>query len=254
MNDEKLYCAIMDKVCKCYEITDTNEIRFFEYLVSLGIYFRKDFNKSIQNIQKDTGVGKSAQRRYAEKFCQMGFLETGIGEFCGNPHHSYRIRFDVLSNPAVLSKIMRPGTELYEKNIKLFRKLASQQSPRKTKEQAATKKEAQKLYDRLCDTVVRRNKMYNDGEIVGETKKILPTDTKLPHSPRVLAKLAALLKVYDVESVNNAFVAFYDEVLREHIKPRNSILEYFWVYDEEKGYDVVNRHLNLFNIHYSYAK
>ena len=253
MNDEKLLCCIMNKVRKNYVLTDIQEIQFFEYIVGMGANLKYDFNKSIKSIFEYTGIPRRAQERIAKKFSEMGFLRVGTGEYKGNPHRSYAVRFDNLSDPAVLGLIMKPGTELYERNIKFFSSLADKQLPIVTKEEASDKKAAEKLHERLCDHMVRRNKMYNDGELGVEPDKRLPLDTKLPMSRRVLAKLSAMIKMLGADSIVNAFVAFYDDKLKGNIKPKN-LLEYFWVYDEEDGYKVANYYLNHFNADYSYKK
>lgn len=246
------------KYIKDYAL-DNDERTMFDWLVikqhDFGV--SKPFRHSISQIEEATLLSKYLQNRILGKFKELGFLTVGKEFYQNNPYRSFFIDYSILTNPEVLGKIVREGTETYSNLLALFKEWAKEQAqsrkPATKKQQKAAEdksKATDALYICLNAKWDERRQMYNNGELTGKKPKRGKSKTSLPKSKNVVMLLGKLLDVYEQQAISNAFTAFSDAVLKDEVRC-SAPLSYF-LKCEGGDFPVVNQNLDNFNTQYSY--
>lgn len=104
------------------------------------------------------------------------------------------------------------------------------------------------LIDELQRLYKSRIKMHNQSD----TQKRGKSESKLVVTKRLKQQVKNALKVKTELEITNAFLPYIDSILKEQITI-SKILPYFFSYKNDE-YEIIDNHLDYYNIHYGYDK
>lgn len=112
-----------------------------------------------------------------------------------------------------------------------------------------------RIYRLLNGVYAQRCQFYNDGGLTGKVKpKRAKSVIQLQHNKPIERKLAKLTDYYDNNSIQNAFLAYMDEILTGKKTPEN-LMYNFLSFDEALDcFGVVNHYLNKFALYYTHGR
>lgn len=108
---------------------------------------------------------------------------------------------------------------------------------------------AKKFVQKLEDTFNTRREMITKDK---QTKKGL-SQTKIVINDNIIRKAGDALQEKGELAINNAFMVYADEVLKGNLSVQK-LLPFFFSKDAFGEYNVIDNHLEYFNMHYSYQK
>ncbi len=108
---------------------------------------------------------------------------------------------------------------------------------------------AKKFVQKLEETFNDRREMITKNK---QSKKGL-SQTKIVINDNIIRKAGEAIKVKGELAINNAFIAYADEVLKDKISVQK-LLPFFFSKDAFGEHNVIDNHLEYFNQHYSYSK
>lgn len=238
-----------------------DELILFDWLTVKQISFKyKPFHYSQARVEKETRIRRTRQEVIIKKFSALGFLKTDIkvNSVTRGRVRYYSVDFSVLADVDVLLEIILPRTTLFRDFIHYFTYHAAMQ--KKSKEEplepasAINHEAAARIYELLNEVYEKRRQYYNDGGLTGDVKpERLKSAVQLQCNKPIERKLAKLADRYNDSSIENAFLAYVDEILTKKKEPEN-LMYYFLSFDETLDcFGVVNHYLNDFTLHYSYS-
>lgn len=236
-----------------------DELILFDWLTVKQIAFKyKPFHYSQSRVEEETRIRRTRQEVIIKKFSDLGFLKTDIkvNSVTRGRVRYYSVDFSVLADADVLWEIILPKTLLFRDFLTYFAYHATMQ--KKSREEllkpaaSIDREAADRIYRLLNRVYDERCQYYNDG---GLTDKVKPKHTKcaiqLLRNKPIERKLAKLAGYYNDDSIENAFLAYVDEVLTGKKAPEN-LMYYFLSFDETQDcFGVVNHYLNYFTLYYS---
>ncbi|QHL86274.1 hypothetical protein GU926_01955 [Nibribacter ruber] len=133
---------------------------------------------------------------------------------------------------------------------------AQQKAERKAQKEAelveqAKQRKVDSLIRLLNNTYASRVNMHKEGKTKGERVKSI---TKLSFLKRNKDALYELAKEYGDEEIENSFIAYIDEFLKEDIEVRKLIPYFLARKPETRDFDTFHTYLNKFIAEYSYEK
>lgn len=236
-----------------------DELILFDWLTVKQIAFKyKPFHYSQARVEEETRIRRTRQEVIIRQFSALGFLKTDIkvNSVTRGRVRYYSVDFSVLADTDVLMEIILLRSTLFRDFLAYFAYHATMQ--KKSKEEllkpanAINREAADRIYQLLNKVYEERRQFYNNG---GLTYKVKPKRTKsaiqLQHNKPIERKLAKLADYYNDNSIENAFLAYVDEILTGEKEPEN-LMYYFLSFDETLDcFGVVNHYLNKFTLHYT---
>ena len=237
------YSVIMNKLE--HYLLPPDEVVFFEWLIEKHVYFgrQEKFHYAQRRIENETRIKRRRLDAIIRKFEEMGFVSTRIEALGTQPKVTY-FYVNISCMFRNLGRVIDSKTEYYrEWDYYLYEVLF--ENPMKPKK----KVNVDKIYKLLNKTYNDRINMYNDGELTYEKPSRIKLKTALPRSKTIDNSLTELVSVYGEDGVDNAFLAFIDQVLKENISCKRP-LNYF-LKKEGGTFVVFNEYLDYYNVEYS---
>lgn len=241
---------------KDYRVSN-DERTLFDWLVftQRGFGVGKPFRHSIPQVKAATNVTRFSQGKLFAHFVELGFLKLGTDVFNNNTYRSFFVDYSALAKKEVLSQIVHEGTDTFSAMFKMFAAWAKEQAkgekPLTKKEQKVVEAKlaaVEPLLNILNETYANRVKMYNNGELTSEKPKRTKNAATLVCTAKSKKQFTTLMGIYNNDSINAAFIAYVDDLLRGNLKT-DKILPYFLTYDEGE-FVVVNRYLEYYTLNY----
>lgn len=233
-------------------------IILFEWFVIKGKSFGyKEFYQSLRNIREETGIKRAKAEKIISKFKEIGLLQC---EIKGMPKvRHFIVDFSFLAKVTKLSLFYKK--EHVHEALIWFKELEKQA---KKKKQNKTKGKDQKGLDRNLESlIIRLNHTFNSRrEVCNEENKKEAikketsrynhlSKTEIPISLLNQHQLSLMLDHYKVDTIENSFIAYADNVFKGNEEPYN-MMNHFLMFDESKGtWSVFDYYLNHFNTNYS---
>lgn len=262
-NSNEPMCPLCTNVLRMHDyLLAPDEIAIFDSLVIKAISFRyKPFFYSQKRMEKETRVKRTRYEAIIKKFENWEIIQTYVDRM---PNTEGQIRyfyvdFHKLSQPEILAHIVNETSTLFlltqeymahhhRAGIDMYLR------PEKKKEQRDKEKEervVEEIRIMLQNTMNQRRRMYNNGELAEDhpTRKYEETTVALT-APQKKALLQLHMR-YGNKAIEQAFTAYYDDVLDRVCKPKN-IFNYFLTKDKVwNEYSVFTNYLGGFTLHYA---
>lgn len=227
-----------------YDFTKTklDEIVFFEWLVIKRISFGTDtFFYQQRRVTEEIGIKRTRLETLRKLFINLG-LVVEYGNVFNTATYTVSLVF--------IANFIKYGVK---KEFQETRSLNIDKLHFNTKKPLSIKdrKKIKNLLDELNKVYNSRREIYNDNNTEQEY-----TYTGLPINEKSYKQLNELSKFYSDEIIRNSFVSYCDEVItyKDRVVKAN-MTNHFSSYDFiSERFEVFERHLHNYNIHYSIKK
>jgi len=236
-------------------LLNPDEVIFFDWLVVKSIHFGYDeFYYSQDRIENEIRIKRTRQDKIISSFSELGIINIAVKE---NRTTKGRVRyyfvdFEALCDKDVLSSIISPKSSLYANFVQYFKHHSSEQKKvqkKKPQENTADKQKVDNIYNLLNRVYEQRRNRYNK-----DKNKGLKSPIQLQRSKPLEKKLLRLNEKYDMNSIENSFLAYVDAVFNKEEEP-NNLIRYFLAYDfDSDEWGVFGKYLNYFALNYSHSK
>lgn len=238
-----------------------DELILFDWLVVKQIAFKyKPFHYSQARVEEETRIRRTRQEVIIKQFSELGFLKTDIrvNSVTRGRVRYYSVDFKVLADEDILMEIISQQSSLFDgfKAYFVYHSKMQKKSREEVLKPAASlnREVADRIYRLLNTTYANRCLYYNEGGLNNNQKpKRLKSVTQLQRNKPIDRKLAKLAEYYDDDSIENAFLAYVDDILTGKKEPEN-LMYYFLSFDEVTDcFGVMNHYLNYFALNYTHG-
>lgn len=240
-----------------------DETIFFDWLVtkSVVVFKFKQFYYSQEKIEKETRIKRYALERIIKRFTAMGFLTVETKQKNEEPGRSRYYSIDFSKVVERLPEIVDQGHQ-HAKPMETYFSALSRMQKRKRRQDTETPKErtnkaiADRVYNKFNEVYESRVEMYNNGELTEGPRPERAFDAVMfERSAPINALLSKIGKAYDLDTIENSFIVFVDEMLKDQSFRRSisSPLAFFLEYDEQReSFIVFSSYLKKFRDNYSH--
>ena len=243
-----------------YYLLAPDEIIFFDWLVVKQISFKYvQFSYSEKRIEEETHIKRSRQEKIEEKFTQLGFLETEVklNKRISSHVRYFYVNLTTLYKLDILSSIIRQGTDYFHQWLDYLYYHAARQidiskgiTPKNFKLHHEI---VEDIYKSLNEIYKNRIQMYNEGKLTDSKKPPRrKTVVQLPRNVSLEGDLFRMSKTYDSNTIQKAFLAYTDAVLKGEIQVKAFMPYFLSPKDPLKPYSVMEKFLDIFIKNYSY--
>ena len=254
-------CPLCTNVLRLHDYyLSPDELVIFDSLIVKAISFHyKRFFYSQKRMELETRVKRTRYEAIIKKFEDLGIIQTYVDKMPSSEGQIryFFVNFSNLKEPSLLAKLINENSTLFEQtcaymNYHFNRAIEMEHpQPRKEKKKKEEKAErAEEIRQMLENTLNERREMYNKGQLNVKPKhQLSPTTLALTNQQK--EGLLQLDRKYGKEAINQSFLAYYDDVLKNKCSP-NNLFNYFLSKDRFfKEHSVFINYLNDFMLLYS---
>lgn len=237
-----------------------DEVVLFDWLLvkQCYVFHHKSFYYSQRRVEKETRIGRRRFETIVQKFKEQGWLwsEVAPSGTRRSAVRRYLVFYDAIAR--ILPKLVRYDTGTYAlyksylaKMLQMSKAVGAKSIDRLP---ADVEMEVIALKDRLQAVYELRVERHNNAVASGRMPGNKRVVAKLPFREGLQSYLRKLIEKYPTDTIERAFVAYCDQVLRGKLRPE-SFMGYFLHYNAVTDeFPIFNACLDSYVTTYTYPK